>query len=185
MCPAFYCCFFFFFNDTATTEIYTLSLHDALPISAAYQALGSMGFSRQEYWSGVPLPSPILAAAASGLGRTRLLGPARELGAQRAQLLARVFADRGFVERHFGDEAAGPARHHLAASSAPLRPAHGERALCARDADVHQAPLFLQPLLLRAVGLLSGAGPSVVAGLERQHALVHADQQHVRPFQPR
>src|SRR3712207_9087882 len=26
-------CAFFFFNDTATTEIYTLSLHDALPIS--------------------------------------------------------------------------------------------------------------------------------------------------------
>src|SRR3712207_8042430 len=29
----FYCNCFFFFNDTATTEIYTLSLHDALPIS--------------------------------------------------------------------------------------------------------------------------------------------------------
>src|SRR3712207_7776053 len=28
------CSCFFFFNDTATTEIYTLSLHDALPISA-------------------------------------------------------------------------------------------------------------------------------------------------------
>src|SRR2546430_9984117 len=28
------CLFFFFFNDTATTEIYTLSLHDALPISS-------------------------------------------------------------------------------------------------------------------------------------------------------
>src|SRR3712207_9073603 len=27
--------FYFFFNDTATTEIYTLSLHDALPISLA------------------------------------------------------------------------------------------------------------------------------------------------------
>src|SRR5687768_17985674 len=26
------CCIFFFFNDTPTTEIYTLSLHDALPI---------------------------------------------------------------------------------------------------------------------------------------------------------
>ena len=26
---------FFFFNDTATTEIYTLSIHDALPISMA------------------------------------------------------------------------------------------------------------------------------------------------------
>src|SRR3989442_4582426 len=31
--------FFFFFNDTATTEIYTLSLHDALPISAAVSLL--------------------------------------------------------------------------------------------------------------------------------------------------
>src|SRR5713101_4970751 len=29
--------FFFFFNDTATTEIYTLSLHDALPISLDFQ----------------------------------------------------------------------------------------------------------------------------------------------------
>src|ERR1051325_12246704 len=28
--------FFFFFNDTATTEIYTLSLHDALPISIVH-----------------------------------------------------------------------------------------------------------------------------------------------------
>src|SRR5215475_16124938 len=31
--------FFFFFNDTATTEIYTLSLHDALPI---YRADGQL-----------------------------------------------------------------------------------------------------------------------------------------------
>src|SRR6266850_7702542 len=31
-------CFFFFFNDTATTEIYTLSLHDALPISLPHPA---------------------------------------------------------------------------------------------------------------------------------------------------
>src|SRR2546429_8265770 len=31
--------FFFFFNDTATTEIYTLSLHDALPISVLVRHL--------------------------------------------------------------------------------------------------------------------------------------------------
>src|SRR5256885_3364020 len=31
--------YFFFFNDTATTEIYTLSLHDALPISGAFRIL--------------------------------------------------------------------------------------------------------------------------------------------------
>src|SRR2546430_12493045 len=50
-----YIFFFFFFNDTATTEIYTLSLHDALPISwstfvtsasrliAAFSALRTIG----------------------------------------------------------------------------------------------------------------------------------------------
>ena len=32
----------------------------ATPWAAAYQAPPSMGFSRQEYWSGVPLPSPLL-----------------------------------------------------------------------------------------------------------------------------
>src|SRR2546422_382394 len=40
----FLCSFFFFFNDTATTEIYTLSLHDALPISpdpGSSRALGA------------------------------------------------------------------------------------------------------------------------------------------------
>src|SRR5215204_7165279 len=41
--------FFFFFNDTATTEIYTLSLHDALPICrispASFRCTAS-GFSR-------------------------------------------------------------------------------------------------------------------------------------------
>ena len=31
----------------------------ATPWTAAYQAPPSMGFSRQEYWSGLPLPSPI------------------------------------------------------------------------------------------------------------------------------
>src|SRR5215471_21297827 len=34
--------FFFFFNDTATTEIYTLSLHDALPIRPAWGGAAAM-----------------------------------------------------------------------------------------------------------------------------------------------
>src|SRR2546427_11875165 len=38
MCCLLLFSFFFFFNDTATTEIYTLSLHDALPISASMAA---------------------------------------------------------------------------------------------------------------------------------------------------
>src|SRR6476620_12384969 len=34
-------CVFFFFNDTATTEIYTLSLHDALPICLGFGGTGA------------------------------------------------------------------------------------------------------------------------------------------------
>src|SRR2546430_13265776 len=48
--------FFFFFNDTATTEIYTLSLHDALPISSEARAVrsgagraGGAGRDNEEY----------------------------------------------------------------------------------------------------------------------------------------
>src|SRR3712207_9524801 len=42
-CALFY---FFFFNDTATTEIYTLSLHDALPISSSTRSVRSSARSR-------------------------------------------------------------------------------------------------------------------------------------------
>ena len=35
----------------------------ATPWTAAYEAPPSMGFSRQEYWSGVPLPSPGLVVS--------------------------------------------------------------------------------------------------------------------------
>ena len=37
----------------------------ATPWTAAYQAPPAMGFSRQEYWSGVPLPSPKFSCAAA------------------------------------------------------------------------------------------------------------------------
>src|SRR3712207_9127370 len=47
--------FFFFFNDTATTEIYTLSLHDALPIS--------QGFEEEDVESGDVEPSVDIASS--------------------------------------------------------------------------------------------------------------------------
>src|SRR2546425_9667418 len=40
ICIPFVVVCFFFFNDTATTEIYTLSLHDALPISCTARCMG-------------------------------------------------------------------------------------------------------------------------------------------------
>src|SRR3712207_8719650 len=61
-------CYFFFFNDTATTEIYTLSLHDALPISRlAVSRLPPLWESHHlsralrwalQSWSGLELVSP-------------------------------------------------------------------------------------------------------------------------------
>ena len=39
----------------------------ATPWTAAYQAPPSMGFSRQEYWSGVPLPSPVCSVISNSL----------------------------------------------------------------------------------------------------------------------
>src|SRR5256885_9127467 len=53
---------FFFFNDTATTEIYTLSLHDALPISAAEIAANDRSPDRDRR-----APSPAVRARAARL----------------------------------------------------------------------------------------------------------------------
>src|SRR2546423_15677573 len=68
--------FFFFFNDTATTEIYTLSLHDALPISwsstmrAGWWRRSSVPTSRsihrQDGWSTTPSRSGGAAARPMG-----------------------------------------------------------------------------------------------------------------------
>src|SRR3712207_7334059 len=41
---------FFFFNDTATTEIYTLSLHDALPILAQSGSLSRSPGAPPRWW---------------------------------------------------------------------------------------------------------------------------------------
>src|SRR5947199_10310222 len=46
------CLIFFFFNDTATTEIYTLSLHDALPISTSAKPISDRFWRRS--WRSSP-----------------------------------------------------------------------------------------------------------------------------------
>src|SRR2546426_10735205 len=59
---------FFFFNDTATTEIYTLSLHDALPIWARHRPAAGRGV--RDAAAGAPSLGP-------GLGAPIPLGPKR------------------------------------------------------------------------------------------------------------
>src|SRR3712207_8476492 len=58
------CLLFFFFNDAATTEISTLSLHDALPIYIARGA-GCEGAAAQPAGRGVEDPHPL---AVGGIG---------------------------------------------------------------------------------------------------------------------
>src|SRR2546426_2110889 len=54
--------FFFFFNDTATTEIYTLSLHDALPISRRWGSSYFFGSSQRPDRAGrASLPTSTLS----------------------------------------------------------------------------------------------------------------------------
>src|SRR5258708_39301475 len=46
--------FLFFFNDTATTEIYTLSLHDALPICRVTMSLPASRSASDAAWRALP-----------------------------------------------------------------------------------------------------------------------------------
>jgi len=47
----------------------------ATPWTAAYQAPPPMGFSRQEYWNGVPSPSPLLALTTLNLVTKKTIEP--------------------------------------------------------------------------------------------------------------
>src|SRR3712207_7392929 len=63
---------FFFFNDTATTEIYTLSLHDALPISGIIRSRRLIGSPRPRGGGRGRVPTVTI-----GLQSGRLSGPSR------------------------------------------------------------------------------------------------------------
>src|SRR2546427_5947975 len=62
--------FFFFFNDTATTEIYTLSLHDALPICSTRPAVPARMPNNRENRRPMLVPPP--ATSSSDRKSTRL-----------------------------------------------------------------------------------------------------------------
>src|SRR3712207_8839181 len=70
---------FFFFNDTATTEIYTLSLHDALPICPQLlQVQPGVGAAhRVERPGGGDVPRPQRQVALDHLQQPADVGPAR------------------------------------------------------------------------------------------------------------
>src|SRR6266853_6236934 len=67
---------FFFFNDTATTEIYTLSLHDALPIHPAQIGPANAAFSptAEEAAQARRIIAAYAEAAGAGKGAVRIDG---------------------------------------------------------------------------------------------------------------
>src|SRR5262249_59825010 len=70
--------FLFFFNDTAPPEIYTLSLHDALPISGEAQDRGPAGGGRPRDESPQGGSEPRVRGLAPGDRRARDAGPRSE-----------------------------------------------------------------------------------------------------------
>src|SRR2546426_9218163 len=70
-------CLFFFFNDTATTEIYTLSLHDALPISTRFPSRWAATFgsasARAETSSSASPPSTRIDRKSTRLNSSHLV----------------------------------------------------------------------------------------------------------------
>src|SRR5256885_13221628 len=69
--------FFFFFNDTATTEIYTLSLHDALPICPTLNATAA-GYFPGRSGDLFIVPKAYWLIDGTPLGKTRSYGTDRK-----------------------------------------------------------------------------------------------------------
>src|SRR6266478_7027768 len=103
--------FLFFFNDTATTEIYTLSLHDALPISAKEDGICT-AFSPEAVYS--PLPAYAELHCLSNFTFLR--------GASHPEELVKRAAGLGYSALAVTDECslAGAVRAHVAAKDVGL-----------------------------------------------------------------
>src|SRR3989449_7008823 len=82
---------FFFFNDTATTEIYTLSLHDALPISVRRDGYGGGGDTGRGGGSGAARASRWRPWSASRPG------PASSASASRDRKSTRLNSSHGYI----------------------------------------------------------------------------------------
>src|SRR3712207_8114105 len=94
-------CTFFFFNDTATTEIYTLSLHDALPISPRGRRRSRPRRSRAPLRVHPPQGRlPQAAAAHRGPGPRRSEEHTSELQS-RQYLVCRLLLEKKKITKYF------------------------------------------------------------------------------------
>src|SRR2546421_8479557 len=112
--PSFF--LFFFFNDTATTEIYTLSLHDALPISH----VGAVSESFSDRGS-IPRASIYGKAGWERKGEVAPMQPPRDrkstrLNSSHDQISYAVFCLKKKKIRDAGETYQATAGHHTRAS---------------------------------------------------------------------
>src|SRR3712207_7394880 len=105
---------FFFFNDTATTEIYTLSLHDALPIFAAHRVQGGQRQDRRRPRHARPRPR------AAGRVRLRPAGDRKStrLNSSHANISYAVFC----LKKKKNNKSDDPALSTFGEASASIRP---------------------------------------------------------------
>src|SRR2546430_8874060 len=103
---------FFFFNDTATTEIYTLSLHDALPISGARSPRSRGRGSMPRHACTCP----------SADGQVRSEEHTSELQSQ-SNLVCRLLLEKKNTDRHLRSTSLSPVR---VSEPDRIAPSHGD-----------------------------------------------------------
>src|SRR3989475_3321261 len=133
-----YLLFFFFFNDTATTEIYTLSLHDALPIShparllPPYRSLGCRAGARAR-------SGDLRAEPPERVDRSRVPAvprPATCLAARKGPVVPDA-GDRILLSRVRGDPGSPASGRGLRPCTEPRDVRHGARGARPRRRDCH------------------------------------------------
>src|SRR5215468_6663121 len=137
--------FFFFFNDTATTEIYTLSLHDALPIWRARHS------DSARYAASWVLPVP----PGQSYRCRRASGPVRTTGRPGASASARPGTVSGLALKQSASDGTSPERTAAAAFSSPAPDEFAARSglstvsspapIYARAPDLPRDPLLPPP----------------------------------------
>src|SRR5260370_20003764 len=123
----------FFFNDTATTEIYTLSLHDALPILSP----GSLP-RRLEAAADVRAVPLARTTTLPATAAARRMGPVRIVSSPRA----RSFAVHRMVPGYRVGTASGQRERKYAVTPERLAGVLPENGLAARDADRQPTPAY-------------------------------------------
>src|SRR3712207_9549276 len=91
--------FVFFFNDTATTEIYTLSLHDALPIFPLSSSEGTSTAAARHLAKGIPALQSTLRARRKILRSNRSEEHTSELQS-RQYLVCRLLLEKKKITKH-------------------------------------------------------------------------------------